>query len=137
MINPHGYGVGDGSYKAAGELEGITRLVNDFYDFMESLEEARTICEMHGDKLAESRDKLACFLSGWLGGPKLFSQNYYPIRIPVAHRHLPIGEAERDAWMLCMKRAVALQPYEESFKEYLIEQLFVPAERIRQACKPS
>ncbi|MEC8428035.1 MAG: group II truncated hemoglobin [Pseudomonadota bacterium] len=136
-LNEHGYGVEDASYKAAGEYEGIERLVNDFYDFMETLEEARTIRDMHGDNLVESRKKLTYFLSGWLGGPKLFSQNYYPIRIPMAHKHLDVGEAERDAWMLCMKRAVALQPYAESFKEYLIEQLFVPAERIRMACAKS
>ncbi|GAA5315790.1 MAG: group II truncated hemoglobin [Candidatus Pelagadaptatus aseana] len=137
MNNPHGYGVADNSYKAAGELDGITRLVNDFYDFMESLPEARTIRDMHGDRLLESRKKLAFFLSGWLGGPKLFSQNYYPIRIPMAHSHLAIGEAERDAWMLCMKKAVAMQSYEATFKEYLIDQLWVPAERIRQACSKS
>lgn len=134
MSNEHGYGVEDASYKAAGEYQGIERLVNDFYDFMETLEEAETIRKMHGDNLLESRKKLTYFLSGWLGGPKLFSQNYYPIRIPMAHKHLAIGEAERDAWMLCMQRAVQLQPYADSFKDYLIEQLFVPAERIRMAC---
>ncbi|MFT5604697.1 MAG: hemoglobin [Paracoccaceae bacterium] len=31
------YGVEDGSYKAAGELPGITKLVDAFYDFMEVL----------------------------------------------------------------------------------------------------
>jgi len=36
--------------------------------------------------------------------------------------------------MLCMKKAVDEQPYEESFKVYLIEQLRVPAERIFSAC---
>ena len=36
--------------------------------------------------------------------------------------------------MLCMQKAVDEQPYEESFKVYLIEQLRVPAERILSAC---
>jgi len=42
-----------------------------------------------------------------------------------------LGAKERDAWLLCMQRALAEQPYADDFKQYLIEQLFVPAERSR------
>ncbi len=125
------YGKGDSSYKAAGEISGITKLVNDFYDFMEEVPEAKKILNMHPDDLTESRKKLAYFLSGWLGGPKLFSENFGKINLPGAHKHLSIGLEERDAWILCMQKAVKMQPYEDSFKVYLIEQLRVPAERIR------
>ena len=83
-----------------------------------------------------SIDKLARFLSGWTGGPKLYSEKYGPIRIPMAHQHLPIGEAERDAWMRCMERALDAQPdYSDDLKRYLMEQLFVPAERVRVVCE--
>jgi hemoglobin len=54
--------------------------------------------------------------------------------MPKTHRHLPIGRDEVESWMLCMQKAVDEQPYEESFKVYLIEQLRVPAERIFSAC---
>lgn len=128
------YGVGDGSYKAAGELSGLTNLANSFYDFMENIPEAKTILSMHQGDLLESRKKLAYFLSGWLGGPKLYSKNFGGIRLPLAHKHLPIGLDESDAWILCMQKAVEEQPYEVSFKVYLIEQLRVPAERIQIAC---
>jgi hemoglobin len=127
------YGVADSSYKAAGELAGLTKLVDSFYDFMESLPEATKIRAMHKSDLSESRKKLAYFLSGWLGGPKLYSENFGSITIPSAHKHLPIGLDESEAWILCMQKAVEEQYYEESFKQYLIEQLRVPAERIRVA----
>lgn len=130
--NEHGYGIGDASYKAAGGLEGLTRLVDDFYDNMAAFPDAQDIRRMHPEDLTESRRKLAYFLSGWLGGPKIFTEHYGPIRIPHFHKHLPIGEAERDAWLYCMKEAIAVQPYAESFKEYLLVQLRVPAERVRQ-----
>ena len=39
-----------------------------------------------------------------------------------------------ESWILCMQKAVDEQPYEESFKIYLIEQLRVHAERIFSAC---
>jgi hemoglobin len=129
------YGVGDASYKAAGELEGITKLVNAFYDFMDSLPEAEVIRKMHSDSLDESRLRLAYFLSGWLGGPKLYSQNFGPIKIPQFHKDMPIGRSEVEAWMECMQKAVDIQPYAQDFKMYLMKQLRVPAERILVACE--
>ena len=128
------YGNGDSSYQAAGGLAGLTTLVDAFYDHMDSLPEAAVIRKMHSADLTLSRKKLAYFLSGWLGGPSLYSELFGGINIPAAHAPLPISYAERDAWMFCMQKAVADQPYEGSFKAYLIAQLSIPAERVRQAC---
>ena len=128
------YGQLDASYQAAGGLEGVTKLVNDFYDFMEQIPEVRVILEMHPQNLAVSRDKLVCFLSGWLGGPRLFAEKYGSIGIPRVHAHLDISETERDMWLLCMQNAVAKQDYADDFQEYIMQQLAIPAEFIRKAC---
>ena len=125
------YGTQDASYQAAGQFEGLQKLVDAFYDFMDTLPEAKRIRDMHPQDLTESRDKLARFLAAWTGGPKLFHEKYGPISIPAAHSHLDIGEAERDAWLLCMEKALAQQPYADDFKHYLLTQLAVPAERCR------
>ncbi len=125
------YGTLDASYQAAGQFEGLVKLVNDFYDLMDTLPEAQTIRAMHPSDLTVSRDKLARFLSGWTGGPRLFAETYGPISIPSAHRHLSIGESERDAWLLCMEKALEKQPYAPEFRQYLLKQLAVPAERCR------
>jgi hemoglobin len=127
------YGEEDASYRAAGGRAGIEKLVNRFYDVMDELPEAKLIRVMHPDDLAIARDKLSLFLCGWLGGEKLFSKKYGPIMIPRAHAHLDISEAERDAWLACMAIAVKEQNYSPEFKTYLMEQLFVPAERCRTA----
>lgn len=119
-------------YQAAGELEGITKLVDEFYAAMDTLLEAETIRKMHPPDLTESRRKLTYFLCGWLGGPRLFQQHYGPISIPGAHKRFPIGYEERDAWLLCMQRALATQPYSDQFKDYLLAALSIPAERVRQ-----
>ncbi len=129
--NTPAYGTDDASYQAAGEFEGLVKLVDHFYDAMEQLPVAQDIRAMHPEDLTESRDKLACFLSGWLGGPKRYSAKYGSIRIPRAHAHLPIGSAERDAWLACMEDALTHMDYADDFKKYLMEQLFVPAERCR------
>jgi hemoglobin len=128
------YGTADASYQAAGGYDGIRELVDEFYRVMDSLPGARRIRGMHPADLEMTRDKLTRFLSGWLGGPKLFREKYGPISIPGVHEHLPIGEADRDAWLECMRAAIAAQPFEQDFADYLIEQLGIPAERVRETC---
>jgi hemoglobin len=124
------YGFSDNSFQAAGGTNGIRQLVDDFYLEMDALPEAAIIRKMHKTDLTESRDKLTLFLCGWMGGPRSYQEKYGNINIPRSHMHLPIGEAERDAWLLCMERAIAKQGYSPEFSIYLLEQLRIPAERI-------
>lgn len=136
MTNPTPlYGFSDNTYKAAGELAGIRQLVDDFYQFMDELPEAKIIRAMHKSELRESRDKLTLFLAGWMGGPRLYQETYGAINIPRDHAHLAIGEQERDAWLLCMERAIAQQNYSADFGAYLLQQLRIPAERIFSVAK--
>lgn len=129
------YGFSDNSFQAAGGLEGIRQLVDDFYRFMDELSEARGIRAMHKTDLTDSRARLTAFLCGWMGGPRLYHEQYGSINIPRDHAHLEIGEQERDAWLLCMERAIALQPYAPEFGQYLLAQLRIPAERIFSVSK--
>lgn len=129
---PRAYGTGDASYQAAGGYDGLKQLVDDFYYFMETLPEARHVWMMHNhEDMATIHDKLTRFLCGWLGGPRLFSEKYGPIIIPSFHRQFPIGASERDAWLLCMRKAAERQPWDQAFKDYLLQQLYRPAELSR------
>ena len=125
------YGNGDASFQAAGGYEGIKALVDDFYQAMDELPQAQYIRAMHSQDLSGSRDKLTRFLCGWMGGPKLYREKYGSIDIPKAHRHLSIHTEERDAWLACMKQALDGQAYPQDFKDYLMLQLFRPAEACR------
>jgi len=128
------FGHQDHSYQAAGELEGITKLVDDFYHVMDSLPRAKRIRDMHPKDLVVSRDKLTLFLCAWLGGPRLFSAKYSAISIPQIHSHLDIIEDDKHAWLECMQAAIELQDYSPQFGQYLITQLGVPTARIEQVC---
>jgi len=128
------YGDGDSTYQAAGGQTGIRRLIDSFFDIMGSVAKYRVIYDWHPDDKETSRDKLALFLCGWMGGPKPFVEKYGSIRIPEVHRHLRVTEVERDLWLDCMARALATQDYPQDLVDYLLAQLFIPAERIRQAC---
>ncbi|BBT39987.1 group II truncated hemoglobin [Pseudomonas putida] len=134
-MNIPAYGTGDASYLAAGGIDGLRRLVDDFYRLMDQRPEASSVRRMPPDNLEGSRDKLACFLSGWLGGPRLYSERYGSIAIPSFHAQWPIDEEHANVWLSCMEQAIAMQPWAKDFAEYLLRQLRVPAERIVQASR--
>lgn len=94
-------------YEVIGGEQAIRNLVDRFYFYMDTLPEAQGIRAMHQPDLASANSKLFKFLSGWLGGPNLFIEEFgHPM---LRARHLPfaIGESERDQWMLCMNKALA------------------------------
>jgi hemoglobin len=128
------YGTGDASFQAAGGEADIRQLVDEVFDRMGADARFATIYAMHPEDKDVSRDKLARFLCGWLGGPKRYNEKYGAIGIPKVHALLAIATAERDLWLTCMAETVELQPSAADFKKYLMEQLFVPAEAVRRRC---
>jgi hemoglobin len=94
-------------YESLGGALPLRRLVDRFYDLMDSLPEAAAIRALHPADIASSREKLYLFLSGWTGGPPLYLERHGHPRLRARHLPFPIGEAERDAWLLCMDRALA------------------------------
>lgn len=92
-------------YARLGGEQAVRRLVDRFYDLMETLPEARKIRDLHPADMAGSRDKLFKFLSGWLGGPSLYIEEYGHPRLRA--RHLPFPSARRSAtpgWRACGRR---------------------------------
>ena len=85
----------------------VRRLVDTFYDLMDSLPEARGLRGLHPLTLDDSRDKLHWFLVGWMGGPQLYTSRFGHPRLRARHLPFPIGVAERDAWLRCMNDALA------------------------------
>jgi hemoglobin len=93
-------------YKRIGGAEKVRTLVQRFYQIMDELPESYGIRKLHPEDLQGSEDKLFKFLSGWMGGPQLFVEEYgHPM---LRQRHMPfrIGGAERDQWLLCMDKAM-------------------------------
>ena len=93
-------------YQRLGGEAGVRRLVDRFYDLMDTLPEAAHIRAMHPASLATSRDKLFKFLCGWLGGPQLYMEEYGHPRLRARHLPFRIDDAARDAWLLCMNQAL-------------------------------
>ena len=126
------YGEGDSTLQAVGGLTGLRHLVETFYRIMENTPEFRPLFDMHPGDLETTIDKLTSFLSGWMGGERLYSKKYGSLHLPQAHAHLIVTEKEKAMWLNCMAAALDELKYSEELKGYLLPQLEFPAERIRQ-----
>ena len=93
-------------YDRIGGEATVRRLSDRFYEIMDTDPEARRIRAMHGEDLAPIRQLLFEFLSGWLGGPPIYFNRPEHRCVMSAHRPFAIGEAERDEWMMCMRKAM-------------------------------
>ena len=94
-------------YEQLGGDAKVRELVDRFYDLMDFEPAYKELRAVHGSTLESAREKLYQFLSGWLGGPPLYTDKYgHPM---LRARHLPfaIGDVERDQWMACMRQAMA------------------------------
>lgn len=118
-------------FERLGGQAGVRALVDKFYDLMDSLPEAATIRPLHPADLSGSRDKLFKFLCGWLGGPPLYVQEYGHPRLRARHISFPIGTAERDAWMLCMERALRDCDLDPLLRTHLLQSLRNTADFMR------
>jgi hemoglobin len=94
-------------YGVIGGEQTIFSLVDRFYFYMEILPETQGIRAMHQPNLASAKVKLFKFLSGWLGGPNLFIEEFGHPMLRARHLRFAIGVSERDQWMLCMNKALA------------------------------
>ncbi|MDO9425027.1 MAG: group II truncated hemoglobin [Methylobacter sp.] len=110
-------------YELIGGEAAILSLVERFYFFMDSLPEASGIRVMHAADLSAAHDKLFKFLSGWLGGPDLFIQEYGHPRLRQRHIAFAIDDVARDQWMLCMNKALNEITMDANFRENLSQTL--------------
>ncbi len=107
------------AYDLMGGEPAVRRLVDRFYDLMDTAPEAAGIRALHAKSLKVSREKLYLFLSGWLGGPQLYMERYGPPMIRDRHLPFPIGAKERDEWIWCMDRALEEQEMPEMVRDFL------------------
>jgi hemoglobin len=98
---------------------------------MNTLPEAAGIRSMHEADLTHTKQVLVKFLVEWLGGPKAYSSERGHPRLRQKHLPFSIGEAERDAWMLCMKRAMDDVVPNDTLKQQMEQAFFKTADFIR------
>ena len=118
-------------YDMIGGESAVRRLVDHFYDLMDTEPEAAGIRALHPDDLGSSREKLYLFLVGWLGGPPVYVERYGPPMLRARHLPFPIGVPERDAWLLCMDRALDEQQMPTQLRDFLRDRFRAMADHMR------
>jgi hemoglobin len=93
-------------YELIGGQPVVDNLVEAFYRRMDTLPEAATIRAMHAPDLVHVKIVLKKYLGEWLGGPNHYTSERGHPRLRARHMPFRIGEAERDAWLLCMRGAL-------------------------------
>ena len=94
-------------FERIGGQPAVARLVDRFYDEMEQNPSAAALRGLHATDLAGIREVLKLYLSEWLGGPRAYSLVRGHPRLRARHLPFAIGIPERDAWLACMRTALA------------------------------
>jgi hemoglobin len=118
-------------YEQMGGDTGVRRLVDRFYDLMDTAPEAATIRKLHAASLKASREKLYLYLSYWTGGPQTYIQRNGHPRLRMRHVPFQIGARERDEWLWCMDRALNEHEMPAALREQLRERLHGLADHMR------
>ncbi|WP_083567517.1 group II truncated hemoglobin [Hyphomicrobium sp. CS1GBMeth3] len=95
-------------YQRVGGEGGVRKLVEMFYDIVEFEPEGQVLHALHlrGHGVAHSRVEQFNFLSGFLGGPRLYIEKYGHSNVCEMHAHVEIDAEARDAWLNCMSIAI-------------------------------
>ncbi|MCC9624176.1 group II truncated hemoglobin [Thalassospira sp. MA62] len=114
-----------------GGAETIDRLVEKFYERMDTLPEAAEIRTLHADDLTSTKDVLKRYLGEWTGGPKDYSSERGHPRLRRRHLPIAIGIPERDAWLLCMAGALEETVADEEARTVLYSEMASLADWMR------
>jgi len=109
----------------------VRALVDRFYDLMDLEPGYAALRASHGTDLSGARQKLFQFLSGWLGGPPLYVEQYGHPRLRMRHMPFSIGVLERDQWVACMEQAMQEKQVDPLLRERLKASFFQTADWMR------
>lgn len=86
----------------------MRKLVETFYDIVEREPEGRLLHPLHlrGHGVAHARVEQMDFMSGFLGGPRLYVERHGHSNVRQMHAHVEIDADARDAWLTCMSLAI-------------------------------
>ena len=121
----------DTPYEWIGGEAAVRRLTERFYDLMARDPGYTALRAVHGDTLANARDRLFWFLCGWLGGPQYYTEQFGHPRLRARHMPFKVGILERDQWLACMDQAMGETGVDETLRARLRDSFFQTADWMR------
>jgi hemoglobin len=119
-------------YELIGGESGVQQLVKVFYDIVETHPVGQKLHLLHlrGNGVAHSRVEQFNFLSGFLGGPKLYVEKHGHSNVRNMHEHVIINKESKDIWLSCMNMAIDQVGIKTSTKEQLMKNFTLVAEKL-------
>lgn len=102
--------------------ENIKTLVNRFYDLVFAHPQIGHLFKTDKEVIKE---KQRLFLTQFLGGPSLYSDQYGHPQMRARHLPHPIENDDAVAWLECMNKAIGTLSIEEKLKDELFKR-FIP-----------
>ncbi len=96
--------------------DNINLLVEHFYD---NVFESSIIAPLFKTDKEEIKRKQFLFLTQFLGGPQLYSQEFGHPRMKMRHLPHAIDEVAKNEWLRCMRLAVDSLPISNQLKDEL------------------
>ncbi|ABS73521.1 MULTISPECIES: globin domain-containing protein [Bacillus] len=110
-------------YEAIGE-ELLSQLVDTFYERVSSHPLLKPIFP---SDLTETARKQKQFLTQYLGGPPLYTEEHGHPMLRARHLPFPITDERADAWLSCMSKAMDQVGLEGDIREFLYGRLELTA----------
>lgn len=105
-------------YEAVGGEATFQRIVRRFYD---GIEKDPLLRPMYPADLTESIRHMELFLMQYFDGPRTYSELRGHPRLRMRHAPFAIGQPERDAWMLHMRKAVQAEQLPEQIETFMLD----------------
>src|SRR5258708_8137338 len=118
-------------FRGMGGQPTVDRIIDSFYDRMDTLVEAQVIRALHPEDLSATRAALKKYLAEWLGGPAAYTQERGHPRLRARHLPFSIGDEERDAWLFCMRGAMEEVVTDQAAREGILQKLSQVADWMR------
>lgn len=117
-------------YDRVGGAGGVRRLVDTFYDLVETHPAGRPVylLQLRGHGIAHARIDQFNFLCGFFGGPKLYAERYGHSNVRLIHAHVEIDMESRDSWLTCMDMAIDQVGMAPALKRELMDNFTVVAD---------
>jgi hemoglobin len=107
-------------YIAIGGEKVLDELVNTFYD---KVKLHPKLAPIFPDDLTETARVQKQFLTQFLGGPSLYSDEHGHPMLRARHMPFPITRERADAWLQCMSEAMDEVKLEGPIRDYFFERL--------------
>lgn len=111
-------------YEAMGGEPAIRQIVGEFYPLVQA---HPSLGPLFPEDITPVMEKQLLFLSQFLGGPMLYTEQHGHPMMRARHLPFPITPERADAWLSCMREALSRTDVNPELQEVILERLRGPA----------